>query len=165
MLTQARLKELLHYDPATGAFTWLSYPNPQHPGKTRIGQPAGSLNQRGYHRIQILGKSHFAHRLAWLYMTGAWPTHQIDHRDTHPANNAWDNLREATPSQNAMNRRTSTASSSGIKGVSPQRTRWVAMIYREGKPLYLGTHATPEQAAHAANTARSNLHGEFARHD
>jgi hypothetical protein len=164
MLTQARLKELLHYDPETGAFTWKAYPNPQHPGKTKLGGKAGSLNSRGYHRIHICGKSHYAHRLAWLYMTGKWPTSQVDHRDLDTANNAWANLREATPSQNAMNRRASSTNTTGTKGVSPQGNRWMAMLYLGGKPRYLGLHTSIELAAAATQIARKELHGDFARH-
>ena len=59
MLTQARLKELLNYDPITGIFTWVkptSY-------KIKTGDIAGCKDS-GYIRIVISKKLYRAHRLA-----------------------------------------------------------------------------------------------------
>ena len=60
-LTAARLREVLHYDPATGVFTWL---------KARIralvGKAAGNLQSKGYLTIQVDGRQYLSHRLAYL---------------------------------------------------------------------------------------------------
>ena len=62
------------------------------------------MGDHGYTVIRFRGKLYLAHRLAWFYMTGEWPREQIDHKDGVRLNNKWDNLREATPGQNNMNR-------------------------------------------------------------
>ncbi len=65
MLTQERLKELLHYCPETGVFTHIS---PR--SGIRVGEVAGTKSKTCYVGLKIDGKIHKAHRLAFLYMTG-----------------------------------------------------------------------------------------------
>ena len=66
MITYARLREVLHYDPATGAFTWLKTLSKRR----KAGLSAGSLSSAGYILICIDDVRTRAHRLAWLYVTG-----------------------------------------------------------------------------------------------
>jgi len=75
MITQARLKELLNYDPETGIFTRLTYGK----GNFYIGSVAGGRTKNRYIAINLDKKIYLAHRLAHLYMTGEWPKDQIDH--------------------------------------------------------------------------------------
>ena len=98
MITQARLKELLTYDPETGYFTR----NVNVKG-ANAGERAGTITAKGYIAIGIDRKHYLAHRLAFLYMTGEWPKELVDHKDTIKINNKWENLREATNSQNKRN--------------------------------------------------------------
>lgn len=99
-LTVVQLKELLHYNPETGVFTWARSVGQ----RARIGRVAGSKVPSGYIKISVSKRVYSAHRLAWLYMTGSWPENEIDHVDNNPSNNAFSNLRAATKSQNAQNR-------------------------------------------------------------
>lgn len=157
-LTQERLKELLHYDPETGEFTWLR-------GK-RAGKKTGLRSPKSqYCRIHILSEPQFVHRLAWLYMTGKWPDHFIDHIDTNKFNNRWSNLRRATKAQNTNNRGLSKRNTSGFKGATFDKRRrlWLAQIVCQSRHYHLGRFRTAEEA-HAAYVAKAKeFHGEFAR--
>jgi hypothetical protein len=100
-------------------------------------------------------------------MTGRDPAGEIDHRDGNPFNNAWDNLRQATHSQNQCNRGVPANNKSGFKGVNQiqlkNSKKWWASIECEGKDYYLGCYTTPEAAASAYCEAAARLHGDFAR--
>jgi HNH endonuclease/AP2 domain len=159
-LTVERLKEVLHYDPETGVFTWVVKPSK----RIRAGSVAGSLKE-GYQRITIAGVDYRGHRLAWLYMTGEWPALEIDHRDTNKSNNRWDNLRLATRAQNAANVKSFKHNTSGIKGVSfdTHKQRWRACINRKGKKSHVGWFTRKEDAAAAYAAAAREHHGDFAR--
>lgn len=161
MLTAAGLRELFEYDPTTGVFTRLVYRSPN----AKPGDIAGTPGKDGYVQIQIDGKLYKAHRLAWLYVKGEWPPHGVDHRDTIKSNNAWINLRAATPAQNAGNCGPRTSNTSGYKGVCriKKNGKWMAQIQIGGRFNFLGYFETAEQA-HAAYCVAAELHfGEFSR--
>ncbi len=113
MEEQELLKQKLYYDPVTGIFTALH----SHGGRVR-GEPVGYLNSNGYLIASFNGKAHLCHRLAFLYMTGNWPTGDVDHRDTDRVNNKWDNLRDVTKSVNSRNKSVQKNNTSGVVGVS-----------------------------------------------
>ena len=158
-LTTKRLREVLHYDPETGEFTWLIFSISRAAGRI-----AGSIMKIGYREISIDGTQYYAHRLAVLYMTGRWPTDQVDHRNGDSLDNRWCNLRNASCAQNQHNQKRQRINTSGFKGVSFDKryNRWRSQIRANGKRYWLGSFKTAE-AAHAAYSAKSNeLHGEFA---
>src|ERR1700741_188672 len=156
ILTQSRLQELLHYDPATGIFTWLA----QVSAKTTIGKQAGYENKKGYIMVGVDGRCYRAHRLAWLYVTGSWPVNRIDHRDTRRSNNAWRNLREATGAENQQNRKSGSKSKSGLLGVGwdGRKKKWKAAIQVNNVSTHLGRFKTPEEAHAAYVAAKRKLH-------
>lgn len=99
-LTQELLKQFLHYDPITGYFTWIA----KHCNKVMPGKRAGSISKRDNKRvIHFAGSLHMEHRLAWLYMTGAYPKGHIDHIDHNECNNAFNNLRDVAQKDNNKN--------------------------------------------------------------
>jgi len=165
-LTQERLKEVLHYCPDLGLFWWkvrsISSSHDKTFNKHFAGKIAGKLATNGYVRISVDGRDHAAHRLAWLYMTGVTPADDIDHRNGRKLDNAFENLREATRSQNLANR--SQRNATGFKGVTRLASgRFTAEIRKNRVKDYLGSFDTAEEA-HAAYEARaSQVHGEFAR--
>lgn len=156
MLTQSELKHKLHYNPLSGVFTWLVSAK-----KVKYGDAAGTLDKDGYTVIRIAGRGYKAHRLAFLYMTGDFPVNTVDHKDKRPSNNAWENLRNATHSQNSCNR--DSKSKSGHKGVYWLAGKWMASVTINKKLKYLGVFSDIEVAATVANNARIQLHGDFAR--
>jgi hypothetical protein len=103
-------------------------------------------------------------------LLGAKDGEFVDHRDLDGLNNSRDNLRIATPTQNARNSRKKVATRFGqptskFKGVHlDSRTgRYQAKIYLGSKGLYLGTFDDPVLAAQEYDKAALEYHGEFAR--
>jgi hypothetical protein len=90
---------------------------------------------------------------------------QGDHRNHDTMDNRRDNLRPATASQNAMNRRRRSDNTSGMRGVRQyaQTGKWVARIGIGGKLKHLGYFLTPEDAYAAYGRAAAEHHGEFMR--
>ena len=156
MLTYKRAKTLLAYDPNTGNFRWRIKPSPW----IEAGELAGGLGD-GYRVIGVDGRVYKAARLAVLLMTGRWPRHQVDHIRRVRDDDRWQNLREATHSQNAMNK--TNARSYALRGASFHKPlgRWRAQIEQRGVKRHLGYFDTAA-AAHAAYlTAAARLFGEF----
>lgn len=155
-LTQERLKELLSYDPETGVFVWVKRTGNQY----TIGMVAGCLHWKGYLRIQIDRKKYFAHRLAWLYITGVFPPNETDHINRNRADNRFVNLREVTGSQNQHNSNKSLSNTSGFKGVSyhTHSKKWHAYIKLNHARKHLGYFSTPEEASAAYLAAKPIYH-------
>lgn len=144
MLTAERLRELLDYDPETGAFRWKMSNN-----NIKIGTIAGTSNCDGYVQISIFRKFYLAHRLAWLYMNSEWPPHEIDHRNSKRNDNRWINLRSATRAQNAVHI-TSKVRALPLGVYQEKKTgRFYVQLRLPGKCLCLGTFGSPEEASAA----------------
>lgn len=159
MISAKKLRSILRYDRETGAFTWLV----QSSSKTPVGSMAGSRRKDGRVQINIEQRLYFAHRLAWLWVTGRWPAAMIDHVNCDPSDNRWDNLREATDRQNKANMRTSRNSVLGVKGVRFHDGKYEAHITVDYKQLYLGRFDTAEQAQRRYFEEAKRRHGPFAR--
>lgn len=168
-LTVERLRSVLNYDQETGRFVWRPRPVETWPDRTWntrfAGSFAGTRIKDGRLSIRIDGMRYLASRLAWLYVTGSWPTSQVDHRDCVKSNDRWDNLRLATTSQNGANTNKRSNNTSGYKGVTwaRRRKKWQAQIAVRGKHLYLGQFDSANAAAKAYAAAAVKYHGEFAR--
>lgn len=156
----ARLRELLTYNEDSGAFFW----NVTR-GSAVAGTLAGSVNDDGYVVLRIEGKLYRAHILAWFYMTGEWPTRQVDHEDNNRTNNRWANLRLATNGENGANKPKLKTNSTGFKGVSfdAKRGKHRAQVQKDGKKKHVGYFDCPTAAALAHDAAAIELHGEFAQ--
>ena len=87
-LTQAELKEHLHYNPDNGIFTRIKSTQ-----KTRVGDIVGTKQKHGHLMAGVNRKKYLLHRLAWLYMTGNWPSEHIDHINGNPSDNRWVNIK------------------------------------------------------------------------
>lgn len=151
------IREFLDYNPITGVFTWKARVGlPQGGGRNRIGLSAGAPmgTTHRYTQIVIVQRRYYAHRLAWYFMTGEWPSHSIDHINGDGLDNRWSNLRLADKSQNAANSKLNKRNTSGFKGVTLIKStgKWKAQIRARGEHRNLGHFDTPE-AAHAAYVA------------
>lgn len=155
-MNQERLKELVNYCPATGVFTW----------KIKIGnmqkrKPAGAFDKYGYQVIRVDRVLYKAHRLAWLYMYGAWPTKNIDHKNRIKSDNRIDNLRDVGQSENTFNAGVRANNTSGVTGVrwAADRNKWEARIRVNYRILYLGRFNGKEDAIAARKNAEQKYFG------
>lgn len=86
-----------------------------------------------------------------------------DHRNLNPLDCRSRNLRIATDAQNARNCRLPAHNTSGFKGVSRYKGKFMARIRVNDKLIHLGTYLTAESAHEAYCHAAKLHHGEFAR--
>ena len=93
-LNQTYLHKAFNYDSETGLFTKATGKN--------IGKGVGSKNN-GYIFIKIKGSNYSAHRLAWLYVYGVWPTYHLDHINRLRDDNRINNLRDIPQHLNCLN--------------------------------------------------------------
>lgn len=161
MLTAERLKLLLSYNPNSGIFHHITDKGPQG----RIWSLAGTVCKDGYIAITIDRKKHKAHRLAWLYVHGAWPEGQLDHKDRDKSNNRIDNLRPATRSQQIANTEKREGLSSKYKGVAWHKEDkiWRCAIVVNGVRHILGNFKSEEEAGKRYNEAALQYFGEYAK--
>ena len=153
MLTQERLKELLHYDEETGIFT-----RKEKIGRYLKGSVSGSKHRKGYIQITIDSENYLAHRVAWMYVYGEFPKDQIDHINRIKTDNRRENLRLVNPLINCLNRGPKTNGKSKFKGVAKQGNRWQVCV--NGK--YIGLFATEIDAAKAYDIHVVKVFGEYA---
>lgn len=144
-LSQSELKSLLSYDPDTGHFHWREREWPAHCVSWRL---AGGVDASGYWNIKFNRRTYKAHRLAWLYVYGAWPEMELDHINRVRSDNRISNLREVTRAENMKKLSVFRNNKSGLRGVfyDKSRHRWRARVTRDGKQRYLGSYKTAELA-------------------
>ena len=151
MITQKRLKELAIYCQKSGEFTSI-----KTTGKRRSGNVLGYRRKKDdYIIIGFENKNYYAHRLAFLYMTGSFPENQVDHIDHDGANNSWANLRKATNLENQMNRAVRVTNTSGFTGVCWDKInrKWVSQIATNGKTIKIGRYENISDAVIAREEA------------
>ena len=148
------LRHLLHYDPLTGVWTWM---NPLPRSKMQRGDVAGRITSHGRRQIRIASGFYYASRLAFLYMTGEWPKDQVDHINRIRDDDRWENLRDATQSQNSYNR--AWAEEGGDwRGIRCNGNKFAVSIGTK----YLGNFDTFEEARSVRDQALKDFAGPFA---
>lgn len=153
--TIEHLRGALSYDISTGVFVWKH--NARRPDL--IGRTAGAKQSAGYWAIAIHNKKQLAHRLAWFYVTGKWPTQHIDHINGDKRDNRFANLREVTRFENLQNMRKATkANKCGYLGVSAHQGKWRMQIMANGKRVRMSGFETPEAAHEAYVLAKRKFH-------
>jgi hypothetical protein len=161
MLSYEEACEWFSYDPQTGDIKWIKRSSNRCKSSC-----AGSMNALGYVNIKLRGDNFYAHRIAWLLMTGQWPSTHVDHIDGRRSNNRWSNLRAATHGENLINAKVYSNNTSGFKGVYRDKRsgKFHAHGSIDGRKIHLGSFDTPE-AAQAAYVAFSSeqFGAEFVR--
>ena len=143
MITQSLLKDVLHYSPDTGVFTWIKV----HPKCTfPAGTIANSKHAKGI-RIRIFRKHYYAHKLAVLYITGVYPEENVLHKNSDYYDNRASNLVIATSAESCVPRNNGR-NTSGIKGVnwSKAAKKWEARVMVNGKRKCIGVFSNLEEA-------------------
>jgi hypothetical protein len=168
-MTYEHLIKRLKYSLVSGIFTWNEREvltiqdktwNKKHAGKV-----TGYIRHNGYKVINLEGREYTCSRLAWFYIYKKWPTLEIDHINCDKLDNRISNLREASRSENAINKTTQSNNTTGYKGVWKRKNlnSWVAEIGKDGKRIKLGSFASPQEAHQAYLRASKELHGKFAK--
>lgn len=169
--SQEVLRQLLDYDPETGAFTWkkrgpewFACRRPNAMADTWnarfSGKPAGSVFPNGYHVVRIDSAAFYAHRAAWVIIHGGDLTGlEIDHENGDRLDNRIANLRAVPKAENAKNKRMSSRNASGVTGVRLfKRTgRWAADIQSDGVRKHLGYFENISDAIAARKEAEAAL--------
>jgi len=158
MITQSKMLELFNYKDG------VLY-NKINRKKARVGEVSGTVSDKGYRKIAVLGNIYRSHRLIYLMHHGDLPS-AIDHIDGNKLNNRIENLRKCTQSQNCYNSKMRKDNSAGVKGVywSRGHKKYATHITAKGKRMYLGYFDDKEVAAQVVRIKRLELHGEFANH-
>ncbi len=143
-MTQEKLKEILHYNPDNGIFTWLINANYSN----KKGTVAGRLSK--YYQIQYKNKKYYSHRLAWLYIYGEHPKNQIDHINRDKTDNRISNLRDITDQENKMNKENLSVCYINYKSSAK---RWIVTLsrsYNNGKTKHIASLKTEVEAINVA---------------
>jgi hypothetical protein len=155
--SQERLNELFNYDPETGELTRKTTTN----NSAKVGERAGNLDTAsGYRRVKVDTSEYREHRLIWRLVTGEDPLAlTVDHVNRIKDDNHWENLRLATGSQQAFNRRLQSRNTSGITGVCWDKNagKWEVRFRGQGRDKRLGYFTTLLDAA-ACRISYENSH-------
>jgi hypothetical protein len=173
------LRQLIDYDPETGALVWRvrdvsfftdgkrSAIQSMRRWNTRYaGKPAlNCKGNAGYFSGKIFGRGYLAHRVAWAIYLGAWPERQIDHINGNKLDNRIANLRNVTHQENGKNCAIGTNNTSGTIGVRwYNRDRvWVAQVRINGKQKHIGNFKNKDDAIEARAKASAE-YGYHANH-
>jgi hypothetical protein len=161
ILTQEELHQLLRYED--GALYWKkSYQS------RFIGRMAGCIHDGGpghgiYWMIGIKDSYHYTHRIIFFYHHGYFPK-LIDHINGNTLDNRIENLREADPKLNTINKKVRTNTKSGHKGVTWEKRHkgWrVRICDATGKRLTIGVYKELEAAASAYKNRSIELYNEW----
>lgn len=161
-----RARELLNYDVDTGTLTW------RHESRVGFrksvlmhsaGAVAGTRRIDGRIVLNIDGKTHLGHRIAWLVHTGEWPDGEIDHINGDCGDNRLSNLRSVSRRVNQENKHRAQRNKKSCDLLGAYRnprnsiSPWKACISVDGRQKYIGVYRTAEDA-HSAYVQAKRIH-------
>ena len=117
-------------------------------------------NSRGY---LVAGEIGNGKKLVLMHQLITGKKYQ-DHKNNNKHDNRKENLRDATRSQNNMNRGVQSNSTSGVTGVrwDKRQQKWTAKIKINKRTISLGSYALKDDAIKARKEAEERYFGEFA---
>lgn len=144
MIDQETVKKLFHYDAESGILLWRN----GNGRNVKPWQEAKAPNGHGYYTAKVDGKTHLAHRLAWLYVYGEFPKEDIDHKNRIRNDNRLCNLREVSRTDNCQNISLPTHNKSGHIGVSwiKSHNAWTVYVKVDKKNKWLGYYKNLDDA-------------------
>lgn len=111
----------------------------------RVNKPIGCLDSNGYIKTQVAGRACYCHQLVLFHVTGIWPA-LVDHENKNRSDNRPNNLRPSNYSKNALNSKTWSSNTTGVKGVSQTKGRFKVTV--KGKHYgYFDTLAQAKEVA------------------
>lgn len=144
------LRSVLDYDAGSGVFTWKVRPS----RRVYAGDVAGTRDKEGYTVIKFQRRLYFAHRLAWMYCFGHWPTQRIDHINQVKSDNRIENLRDVSHAANMCNISEICMTKTGVRGVTKPKNRYCATINFGGVQRRIGWYDTCAEAKSAYQVAK-----------
>jgi len=174
-ITPELLRQLLDYDPETGALYYrprnpehFDCKNPAHgDGMCRAWnrdfahKRADSLvgTNNGYPLVRLFNKRYVAHRIAWTIYYGEPPKSQIDHISGVRSDNRIGNLRSVSPTENSRNMARQSRNKTGFSGVTwcETRKKWRATISDGSRLISIGRYDTFHDAVVARQAAEKVL--------
>ena len=146
----------IRYEPETGNFYAV-----RNSSYRKAGAITGFAMKNGYTGVHVFGRQFYAHRLAWLFQSGAMPAMKIDHINGNRKDNRIVNLRLASDVGNAENIRAAHKdSATGLLGVcyEPCSGRYIAQLRSKGRKGWIARFATAEQAHAAYLVKKREMH-------
>lgn len=166
MIPQTTLKELLDYNPATGALSWKTRDrkyfvtdrafntfNSRYANKPAF----TAIGKHGYQVGAIFNHNYRAHRVIWWLEYGYDPD-QIDHINGNKTDNRLENLRDVCGQENQQNMKRAVNNASGHTGVGwdKSKNKWVAYINVNKKRKHLGRFHDLDDAVAARKQAEKD---------
>lgn len=121
----------------------------------------GAVDHRGYGMVKRSGKRIYAHRYSFAVRGMDIPGGMfVDHICRNRSCVNPEHLRVVTTKQNAENRASNYANTSGVRGVNWQKQarKWRALVGHNSKKIYVGMFDTIEEAEAAVIAKRLELH-------
>lgn len=157
MIDTDNVHDLFDYDPIDGTFRWKISPS----RKVRAGDICGYPHPQDW-LIVYRRRNYSGRRLAWLFMTGEWPAHDVRNADGDVTSLRWENIIPSDVQERAL-RSAKVSASSGHRNVFVRRGRYQAFIRRKKRVLIDRSFDTLEEAI-AARDAVLNREGRDQNH-